>query len=285
MRDEASTYLGIELAGAKNQKTALAALKYFPRERKVFLLDIYDKIATQEEQSGDEALLDLIDEMKPRLSRLAFNVPLELPPCITCDRKSCRRSSGCNQPSVRWMREFTRKAAREKSARVKEFTPYTQRPIELWVRYQVLPSLVSAAQFEIDEALGGNRAPLTARMHYLKKHLQDLPLIEVWPKLTASILATEMGLDRKIISTYRNLEEGAHSRSEILEALSEEHGIFLYERDQRKLANSLTAFDAFLCAYTGLLLDLGQCEKAPKGFPKSTGWIAYPRADARGVEG
>jgi hypothetical protein len=177
------------------------------------------------------------------------------------------------------MREISKKTSRSqnKASRVREFTPYTQRPIELWIRQSVFPKLPENTHFEIDETLGGNRAPLTARMSFLKRHLNPIPLIEVLPKLSVAILTAQLELDKRIISTYRQLEEGIHSREEILIQLSKKHDVFIYERDLRKLTQSLTAFDAFICAYTAFLADQDQCVKIPKGFPVASGWAQYPQ--------
>jgi Protein of unknown function (DUF429) len=280
---ESKRYLGLELSGAKNQKTSLAALEYYPQEKKIFLLDIFDRVGGHPENSNtagmhssDEALVELIQELKPGVSKMGVNVPLELPPCISCSCKGPR----CKSPEVKWMTSLTRKIAKtgSKSAvpRVLEFTPYTQRPIELWVRYQVLPKIAAPNRIEIDETLGGNKAPLTARMQFLKRSVADVPLAEVWPKLTIAILASELGLNKRIVSTYRRLEEGLHAREVILEALAKSQGIFIYERDVRKLSHSLAAFDAFVCAYTALLSEIGKCAKMPKGFPAKSGWLEYP---------
>ncbi len=275
-------YLGLELSGAKNQKTALATIEYYPKERKIFLLDLYDRILPAEGQTGDQALLELIHEVSPGLALMGVNVPLTLPPCMTCSRTRCRTQ--CSQASVKWMRELTRKASKQRDLRVLEFTPYTQRPIELWVRYRVLPLISENQQFEIDEALGGNRAPLTARMHFLKDFLPTAKVVEAWPKLTVALLSSGLDLDPRIFARYRQLEEGAHARSKILEAMSLKFGLFIYDRDLKKLSASLAAFDAFICAYTALLSDTGGCEKMPPGFPAAAGWLHYPRGQksARG---
>jgi hypothetical protein len=278
---EPRRYLGLELAGAKNQKTTIAVLEFYPKEHKVFLLDIYDRIVTKRYQSSDEALLELIQELTVELGRgtakMGVNVPLELPPCIGCSRRTCGLSTKCADPSVKWMRDVTRRATKRR-----EFTPYTQRPIELWVRYEVFKLLPDGHHFEIDETLGGNKAPLTARMSFLKRHLNHLRLLEVWPKLSIALLALHLGLNKRVVSRYRHLEEGFHAREEILEALSTKHGIFIYERDVRKLTHNLAAFDAFVCAYTALLSDSGRCTRIPKGFPTSSGWVQYPDLEALG---
>lgn len=274
-------YLGLELAGAKNQKTSLAVLEYYPREQKVFLLDVYDKITGHNDQTGDGALIETIEEAaaneKNRVAKMGVNVPVELPPCITCTRRQCLTASGCSEPTAKWMRETARKAAesRDLGVNILEVTPYTQRPFEIWARYRILPELNESFRFEIDEALGGNRAPLTARMHYLKRHLGDLPIVEVWPKLTISTIAQAFSLPKRLIQNYRKPEEGYPARVELLETIAMKKGVFIYDRDLKKLGQSLTAFDAFICAYTALLSDLGMTVKPPKGFPKNSSWVAY----------
>jgi hypothetical protein len=275
---EPQRFLGLELAGAKNQKTAIAALEYYPREQKIFLLDIYDRISGHDDQTGDEALLELLEELRPGVARIGVNVPLTLPPCVTCTRRVCPLPAKCTVPAVRQMREYARReTGRGPAARGREFTPYTQRPIELWIRRKVLGGLPESHQFVVDEALGGNKAPLTARMHFLKWHLSDFKVVEAWPKLTVALLSAEFGVHRRTIESYRRLEEGVHARAELLEKIAEECGIFIYERDLRKLSHSLTAFDAFICAYTALLSDSGHCVKMPPGFPASSGWVEFPR--------
>lgn len=269
---EAKRYLGLELAGAKNQKTSLASLEYYPNERKVFVLDIFDRISHIENQTGDEALLELIAEVKPGVAKMGVNVALELPPCITCTRKSCPLPTQCSVPSVKWMR-----ASHRKGSQPQAFTPYTQRPIELWVRHQLFSKLPETHHFDIDETLGGSRAPLTARMNFLKRHLKGISFVEVWPKLSIAILAHHLKLDKRLVSTYRHLENGAYSREEILISLSKKYEIFIYERDMRKLSQNLNSFDAFICAFTALLSDENQCVKTPKGFPEKSGWVQYPK--------
>lgn len=315
---ETRRYLGLELAGAKNQKTALAALEFYPKEKKIFLLDIYDKITGHRAAgepahphgthhpahaahtsgplshsgpyglttAGDEALVELLheltDDVDPRSVKMGVNVPMQLPPCIACSRKSCQKPTACTVASVKWMREANRKAEKlaktdARLPRVTEFTTYTQRPVELWVRYHVMSKLPESHRFEIDESLGGNKAPLAARMHFLQRHLEELAMVEVWPKLTIALLALALDLPKRTIQTYRRLEEGVHAREQILETLAERQDVFIYERDVRKLSHSLPAFDAFVCAYTAYLADTQQCAKAPSGFPAASGWVHYPQ--------
>lgn len=283
---DSKRYLGLELAGAKNQKTSLAVLEYYPKEGKTFLLDIHEKMNSKgsphaQVAHSDEILLSVIHEFSSGVTKMGVNVPLELPPCIFCTKKSCKPGGRCSSAAVKWMRDITRKAARNPLLKALDFTPYTQRPVELWIRYQVLPKLSPHERFEIDETLGGNKAPLTARMAFLKRHLGALTLTEVWPKLTIGALSHTMGLNKRTITSYRKLEEGVHAREEILETLTEKKNIFIYERDIRRIAASLSCFDAFLCAYTALLSDLNATQAPPHGFPLASGWVEYPHLNPR----
>ena len=158
------------------------------------------------------------------------------------------------------------------------FTPYTQRPIELWLKNEILPCLPAKLQFEIDETLGGNKAPLTARMQFLKPYLSDYELHEVLPKLTVALISPFLKLTQRTLHQYRQLEEGVFARQTILDRMSENLDIFIYDRDQKKITQNLNAFDAFLCAYTVLLFDRNECVSAPKHFPVKSGWIRYPKS-------
>jgi hypothetical protein len=220
--------------------------------------------------STDAALLQALEETDEDYHCLAVNVPLTLPPFFLEPK--------VGRAAASWMSRFSKKRLRSATSASIDFTTYTQRPVELWIRHEVLASLPRPSQFEVDEALGGNRAPLTARMQFLQRHLDRKRLLEVWPKLSAIRLCESLGIDRRFLSRYRKLEEGAHARLGFLEQLISQRGVFIYERDLRKLSQSLAAFDSFLCAYTALASKLGECEKPPRGFPVASGWVEFPQS-------
>jgi hypothetical protein len=263
-------YLGIDLSGAKNSKTALAVLEYFPREKKVFLLDVHLGIGADPEHDSDEVLVQTLQDHTDGVDdfKVGVNVPLTYPPCVRCPRKTCPLPKNCTVPEVKWMRNFYEKGG-------KGFTPYTQRPVELWLKQEVLAKIPERLRFELDETLGGNKAPLTARMIFLQHHLQDFQFVEVLPKLTVSLLIQKLKLNPRMVRVYRQLEDGAFARQTILERMTEHLDIFIYDRDVKKLTENLGAFDAFLCAYTALLSDLNACAPTPKNFAPS-GFILYP---------
>ena len=264
-------YLGLELSGAKNAKTTLATLEYYPKENKVFLLDVHTGIGADATKDSDTVLVEtLLDHAEGHPNfKIGVNVPLTLPPCLNCTKKNCAQE-GCSAPEVKWMR--TIKTAKSK----KFFTPYTQRPVELWLKHEVISKLPEKIKFEIDETMGGNKAPLTARMHYLQRHLHKFEIHEVLPKLTVALLMPSLKTTIKLLQNYRKMEEGAEARQIILEKMCDKYDIFIYDRDMKKLTQNLNAFDAFLCAFTILLFDRNECVNPPKGFPVASGWIQYP---------
>ena len=67
----------------------------------------------------------------------------------------------------------------------------------------------------------------------------------------------------------------------MLESLAHHRGIFIYDRDVRKLSVSLAGFDSFICAYTALLADNAGCEEAPHSYPSATTWLQFPHLKDR----
>ncbi len=262
-------FLGLDLAGARNEKTTLTALEYFPSENKIFLMRIIEKIGSEGKQSSDRTLLREIENNELNAQSMGVNAALGLPPCITCTRKQCPLPEKCTVASVRWMRQLQKKGPGS-------LTPYTQRPVELWIKRGLFPLLDKRYHFDVDETLGGTRAPLSARMHFIQRHTK-LDLVECSPKLTLSILSHEMQLPMRLFSSYRNLERGTFYRREILQVLSDRRGVFFYDKDAETLAKSLSAFHSFLCAYTALLAYQKECGLRPKDWPKDATWIQYPK--------
>ncbi len=281
-------YLGLELSGAKNAKTTLAVLEYYPREKKVFLLDIHAGIGAEENLSSDEVLIQTIQDHADAHAdlKMGVSVPLTLPPCITCTRKACASAGQCQSPEVKWMKNYFQRTqphskkttSRHKALKREFFTPYTQRPVELWIRGEVMPKLPPKIRFELDETLGSNKAPLTARMHYLKPFFEQYQMHEVLPKLTVALLMPYLKIPKKTIQEYRNLEEGVVARQIILEKMCENLDIFIYDRDMKKITQNINAFDAFLCAYTVLLSDRNECVQPPRNFPTASGWVQIPKS-------
>lgn len=279
-------FIGIDLGGARSVRTSLAILEAYPKERKIFLLDVNDRLSESSPKDGAstpvsetfqnydilflERLIASLPEREDMTTLLAVNAPLDLPPCIFCTRKHCPMPAKCTVKAV----QFMRNQSQEKSSTL--LAPYLHRPVEVWAKKHLLPGLPKEFRVEIEEALGSNRAPLASRYHFLKRHFPPHPTVEVWPKIALAQLGLLGIIPKKLLAQYRRLEDGADARVAILDTLIRKFDLFIYDRDQKNLSEHLSSFDAFVCAFTGYLSTQNCTEKRPKQFPKDSSWILIP---------
>ena len=261
-------FLGVSLGGGKTDKTCVAVLDYYPVQRKIFLTKLTDKIRSEGESSADLQLVNLINEQDPAPRNVTFDVPLSLPKCFQCPH-SCVGFEQCKQPELEWMWAHYRKyGAKKRPARL--FTPYTERCVEMYLGTEL------EEPFQLPHALGSNLAPLTARAQFLKRRL-TVPALEVFPKVSLWRLGNALNMPKSHLRFHRHWEGGQTSRQLILTKMMERNLAFIYDQDVKTLVDSPQAFDAFICALTGLLSHVGACEPRPKGFPKKAGWIEFPK--------
>jgi hypothetical protein len=267
---EIRRFVGIALGGGKSDRTAVTVIDLYSKQGKAFVIDVFDSVGSQGDLSADEVLIEIIREQSSAVEIIAVDAPLSLPPCAMGCAKDCKSVANCRRPDVKWMRKLFLKA-KSKNKKLKQFTPYTQRPVDAYYRYLFLDE----DMFQ-DETLGSNRAPQAMRMQFLKSRLGQAPLIEVWPKLALRQVAPAFGLDVKEVSEYRDLEAGIDVREQIIESLVKRCDVFLYERDSKKIASSMIAFDSFICAWVALMVGLDRCMKFKKDIPIASGWVQIP---------
>ncbi len=263
-------YLGLSLGGAKSDKTCLTVIHYYPKQQKAFVIENHTSLAATQTESADEVLLKILKNYENYLKVLACDAPLTLPPCLTECEKECPGYQHCKKSEVRWMhREYLK--AKKKHSKLKFFTPYSQRPVDLYFRYKHMDCNL----FQ-DETLGANLAPQTARMAYLKRYLDSSKLIEVWPKLALFYLSKKLKLSKKNVLSYRTIESGAEDRAKVIEILSQNANLFIYDKDQKHFIENMSAFDSLLCAWTAMQYDLDQVEKFKQPLPLESGWVQIP---------
>lgn len=155
-------------------------------------------------------------------------------------------------------------------------TPYTQRAIDIFLRTKIKYEAV-----HLDETLGSGRAPLTARAHYLQKHLLDREFIEVSPKLALVRMAKWYGITARELRRHRNVEDGVENRVFILNRMIADYNslptLEIVNSELYKVAADLVIFDALLCALVGVYKTKNLLERMPAGFSPSWGKIALPR--------
>ena len=201
-------FLGIELGGSKGNRTSVVSVDYYAQEKKIFATNVTSEIY-KDREAADASLIAFVKEFAP--AGIGINAPLSLPPCISCLLPSCPSFEQCNVSAVSWMREEIQREG------LKISTPYTQRPIDLLLRgrWQKEKSFIPA-----DETLGAGRAPLAARMHYLKRHLSS-NLVEVYPRLSLAGMANWYGISDRELRLCRDVEVRVENRFTLLEKLSE----------------------------------------------------------------
>ncbi|MGE4232339.1 MAG: DUF429 domain-containing protein [Bacteriovoracia bacterium] len=272
-RSNVSRYLGLSLGGAKSDRTSLAIIDLYTEQKKLFLVDVLTDLGADEDQTADQVLVGAIEKFCSEADTkvLAVDVPLTYPPCLHSCEKDCSGYETCKRPEVKWMRNYFTKA-KEKNSKLKHFTPYTQRPVDLYFRIKFQTKDV----FQ-DDTMGANLAPQAARMSYLKKFLKDLNLVEVWPKLVLYHIHRAIKVSKSDVMGYRNIERGSSARENILEHLVRHSPLFVYERDMKRLVSNVGAFDALICAWIAMLHDQDQTEVFDEDLPLESGWIELPR--------
>lgn len=263
-------FAGVSLGGGKSNRTCIAIIEYYPEHRKAFLTHLYEKIQTHEEISSDLQVHEILTEIEKDLQLIAFDAPLKFPHCVECKLK-CPGYEKCKEPEILWMWNWARKRNKEKKPR-KIFTPYTQRCVELYLQNELEES------FLINEALGSNAAPLTVRAHFINRRLKA-SVIEVVPKISLWRIGRTLKLAKSHLRFHKHMVGGDESRKVFLEALTAKNLAFIYHQDLKTLVENISAFDAFLCAFTACLKFRGLTEKRPDHFPKSESWIEIPVID------
>jgi hypothetical protein len=261
-------FVGLALAGGKSDKTCLASVEYYPKQRKIFLSQLHDRIRSEGDISSDLILVEELNNRDVAPEFVAYNVPLNLPKCMRCKLK-CPGYESCSEDEIVWMWDNYRRLELKRAER-KIFTPYTERCVE-----QYLSSSLEEP-FHVQHALGANLAPLTARAAYLHKRMK-YPSIEVFPKLSLWRIGRALNIQKSHLRHHKHQEGGQESRMVILKELIRQDVAFIYEQDVRLMVESVNAFDAFICALTAVLKFTGQVERPPKGFPLEDGWIEIPK--------
>jgi hypothetical protein len=261
-------YVGLELGSGR--RTAVVALDYFPDQKKVFLAELRSNYQASDEQSSDDQLIAYVNSLEP--SVIGIDAPLSLPPCIDC-KLECPTVALCEVPAVRWMREEAKRWGTGKFP-----SPYTQRPVDYLLRGKWQDEAV--VPFPTDESFGSSRAPLAARMQYLKRHF-EASLLEVNPRLALSALANQFDFSSRELRRSRDVDDGLENRFALLDKMSapprceEAPHLFLYNSEISQLSQELSAFDALLCAWMAAYEGLGLLEQPE--FKAEWGQIAKPR--------
>ncbi len=265
-------FIGVSLSGGKSDRTCLAHVEYYPEHKKIFLSDIADRIKSEGDLSADLVLHEMISRSRVKTEVIGFNVPLTLPKCLRC-RLKCPGYEACQEDEILWLWQHYRKHE-AKNRKHKLFTPYTERCVERFVSDQFED--LRNADFQIQHSFGANMAPLLARAFFIRRRLK-LKAIEVQPQLSLWRIGHALHIQKSYLRFHKHQIGGSDARMAILKEMVRREIAFLYEQDVRLMVENPNAFDAFICALTGVLKFRGQCEKRPRDFPSGAGWIEIPK--------
>lgn len=247
----------------------MALIDYYPEQKKVFLSQLFHSIKSEENLSADLKITELIMGLSGQLELLAVDHPWQLPTCLRC-QLACPGFEVCDQPHIQWFWSQYKKSQKKRKT-AKLFTPYTQRCVETYVASGF------DTPFEISHAMGANSAPLLARAKFLYRRTENIPWHEVFPPLSVWRLGRHLKIKKSDLRSYRRASVGESCRKQILTHLQEHDVVFLYKEDVQHMIQSVYAFDAFICAYTGFLKFAGQTEDRLPGFPAEEDWIEIPQ--------
>ena len=246
----------------------MALIDYYPEQKKVFLTKLFNSFKSDEKFSSDLKISQLISEYEEQIEYVAVDQPWKMPLCLTCELK-CPGYENCDAEHIEWFWKAHRAQVKKKKT-TKIFTPYTQRAVEAILSHGL------EQPFMISHAMGANSAPLLARAAFLRRRTKS-DWIEVFPPLSVWRLGLHLNMKKSDLRSYRKSAMGESCRRQILNNLQKHDVVFLYKEDVQAMIQSVHAFDAFISAYTAYLKFTKQTEAPPQGFPKSEGWIEFPK--------
>ncbi|MFN7729155.1 MAG: DUF429 domain-containing protein [Bdellovibrio sp.] len=261
-------YLGLSLSGGKSDKSCLAVIDHYFDPKRLFLSRLHEKIRTEEFVSADHKILEMIGQLKDNAVSIMIDAPLTLPKCVACPH-TCHGYETCTEPEIKWMRQMHQKLPKKRPRKM--FTPYTQRPVDLYL------SELEEENLDVQHALGANLAPITARAMYLKRRM-PLDCFEVFPKLSVWRLGNDLRVNKSHLRSYRNSVGGEDARRIFLNALVEKTGLFLYQQDFKLVCENPHAFDSLITAFTGYLKAQKKTQERPEDFPKNEAWVEFPKS-------
>jgi Protein of unknown function (DUF429) len=252
-----TTYVGIDLGGARGKTTAVATLAR--REDGVAALEVATRRVG--EPWHDESLWEYLSSLGPH-AVIAINAPLTAPACARCLEAICPGVSACVDPAVVWLRTEGRAlvvgdeaeaeaqgggahhrvttARRSPRARV---VPYSHRATELLLCHErgILPQTsVGAAT----GAVATRAAHLVRRLAAAGFALHER-LIEVSAHATVAAL-----FDSRRARGRKRDADPWHTRAEIVEGLGDLGFAPSSRMSREEVLRNDHCFDALIAGYT-----------------------------------
>jgi hypothetical protein len=293
VRDRYTTFVGVDLGGAKGKSTAIARLRRIDGEPgAVEVAEVRTRFRGAEPW-GDDALVEYITSLDTPPGEgvvVAIGAPLTVPACVRCVRPACPGYQACEDPATVWLRtsgvelrELAMASDRDRIAAVpagavatrpppaapRAMAPYTHRCTEVLLHYgrDLVPR----------ENLSQATSPIAARAAHLRRVLAgrgfalNENLLEVSPRATVHAL-----FGGKRARGYKRDADPWQTRAAIVEELGARLRFAPSSRLAREeVLRNDDCFDALVASYTGYLW-AHEGWTMPEGPFAEDGWIWLP---------
>ena len=263
---------GLNLGGEGTDKTTIAIfeLNLDHNSKAINLLHLFERVGAGRRTDADTALQHILKRFK-KLSLLAINAPLSLPPCFSCKCSYDKKKNTCSNQQNQYLQKLSLENKRM-CAKNKHFLPYIHRPVDAYLRTFIDSTLPH------HEPLGSNNSPLTARAYYLKKSLfPDLRIIESYPRLNLVMLRKKLKLLKKQVIGYNSIDSGKFYRQYILDVFTSDFSVSINKTNRDLIINNSISLNAFILGYVACLHIKGKTVRKPSDFPKHADWIIFPK--------
>ena len=301
MKRTFSTFVGIDLGGARGKTTAVARLSVdrdmendAPAVAVQEVCTRYRAVDGAESPWNDEALLEYIDALGDG-AVVAIDAPLTAPACIRCTLTECPGINACEVPATIWLR--TAGVDLKKQAVMSDLDRIAASPSEAWFRssssaalppykQRVAPYSHRATEvflhYERDliprDSLGRSTSRISARANHLRRALAtrgyrlNESLLEVSPRATVHAL---FGPHKAC--GYKRDADPWETRAAIVEGLGDNLRFALSSRLSREeVLRNDHCFDALLSGFTAYLWARDGWEKPEDEAFVEDGWIWAP---------
>lgn len=255
-------------------------------------------------RDSDSRFIEVVSDMGP-VDVVILDAPLTLPPCVTC-RLPCPGTHLCEVPEVILMRQAWEerrqveadgrvaqgKKAFRKEKRVRLPQPYLDRAFEVFARNHYEHPILSGT-FEIEAALGSNRAPVTARSRHLQRELlarfPGVLILETNSALATLGWSLSTGYKVGSLLEMKSTQSGRSARAGLLKRLEQRRmalrGANLHELLFADFAMNPGVFHAAMAALTGWGLFRGEISLHEEFLTLQTaapfqGWACVPKEAA-----
>lgn len=254
----AKRFIGVSLGGARGKTTAIARLEWQEDGTPLVLVEARVKVGHKgggaqgltlsedgPERLGyfrDEALIEYLGQWSDKSSVLAMDVPMRLPPCLTCSLE-CPGSQACEVPEVVWMRNMVSRLLPRPGRSDKDkprYCPYSERAADLVNAYFGKSGT---------DALSGTVSSLAARGQYLQKRLRrEYCLGENWVEACPkTAIARCMSPQLELATRRGSYEQVWLARRDVL--LQAIEGLTVKGVWPDMVARNVHVFRALVCAW------------------------------------